>query len=294
MNENISLINGEFKQTISVFDRGLAYGDGLFETMVWHKSGSKKNNFLVEFWDRHINRLKTGCKKIRLSMPSNNLLDKYRKKILNKSYRSGLTQGILKIIITRGEGSRGYKFNMDMKPTIIFLSFPLNNDLRDKYSNGVDVRFCKTEISNNKNTFGIKHLNRLDSVLARSEWDSNYFDGVFVDSKGNLLEGTMTNIFFTKNSTLFTPNLVNSGIHGVMREVIIEKAKFFFQDFKECEINKSKLANFDGMFLTNSVIKILPVKKCGKFKFKISEDLLKLVENFYQKDSNMKEILELS
>ena len=48
------------------------------------------------------------------------------------------------------------------------------------------------------------------------------------------------------------------------------------------------------MFLTNSVIKILPVKKCGKFKFKISEDLLKLVENFYQKDSNMKEILELS
>ena len=83
----------------------------------------KKNNFLVEFWDRHINRLKTGCKKIRLSMPSNNLLDKYRKKILNKSYRSGLTQGILKIIITRGEGSRGYKFNMDMKPTIIFLSF---------------------------------------------------------------------------------------------------------------------------------------------------------------------------
>ena len=72
-------------------------------------------------------------------------------------------------------------------------------------------------------------MNRLDSVLARSEWeDEKIFEGVFVDSKQNILEGTMTNIFFVQKKTLITPPIIDSGINGVMRQVVIDNAKFFF------------------------------------------------------------------
>ena len=200
MNDFFSLINGIFKKNISVLDRGLAYGDGIFETMNWCVSKSNKVQIYgVEYWDRHLERLKIGCKKIKLPMPSKDLLNSYKNKILKKSLESEINQGVLKIIITRGVGGRGYKYESNLKPTIIFLSFPAKTIDKKHYNTGVKVKLCKTDILENKRISGIKHLNRLDSVIARSEWDDNYFEGLFVDKSGNLLEGTMTNIFFIKN-----------------------------------------------------------------------------------------------
>ena len=121
-----SLIDGKFSNTISVLDRGLAYGDGLFETMVWEKVFSKKNKemFGVEFWEKHLKRLKKGCLKMRINFPERKLIEKNREKILNYSFKKGISNGILKIIVTRGVGGRGYKFDKSMKPTLIMLSFP--------------------------------------------------------------------------------------------------------------------------------------------------------------------------
>ena len=102
-------------------------------------------------------------------------------------------------------------------------------------------------------------MNRLDSVLARSEWEDEFFEGIILDEKDNLVEGTMTNIFFIKDDTLITPPIEKTGISGILRQVVIEKAKTFFKKIVISKINIKTLSSFNQMFLTNSVMKVVPV-----------------------------------
>ena len=277
---NYSLINGEFKNTISVLDRGLAYGDGFFETMLWEKSVREgKSIHGVEFWKEHLIRLRDGCKLLKISLPNDKLIFKQRQKILNKSSMT-MTEGVLKMIITRGVGGRGYRFDSSTKPNIIFLTFPKTQRNLQQYEEGVSVKFCKNKISFNPSIYGFKHLNRLDSVVARSEWDDEFFEGIFLDSLNNVLEGTMSNVFFIKGKTLYTPKISGFGIKGIMREAILRKSDLFFDNIRVSRINKKMINEFDQMFLTNSVIKILPVKKLGRKKFKIMKNMKYLIEKF--------------
>ena len=193
------------------------------------------------------------------------------------------------MLVTRGVGGRGYKFERNMLPTIIFLSLPKPKVKKEYFKSGVVVKICKTQLSKNINLFGYKHLNRLDSVLARSEWeDKNIFEGVFVDSKKNILEGTMTNIFFVHKKTLITPPIIDSGINGVMRQVIIDKAKFFFDKLVIQKINLRDVEKFDQMFLTNSVLKVIPVIRFEKKKFIKKKNVIDLINFFNCKNDREK------
>ncbi len=285
--KKLSLINGVFSENISVFDRGLAYGDGLFETMSWQyiEKGNKKNQ--VEFWKRHLNRISFSCKRLKINFPKENILQNYKDKILNKANRLGIKKGILKLLITRGEGMRGYKFEKNMNPTIIFLAFPFSDYSDDFFQVGVTAEFCESYITSNRNLAGLKHLNRLDSVLARAEWNNEkIFEGMFIDEKKNIVEGTMTNIFFVKGKTLFTPRLLDYGINGIMREVVLENYDKFFDKLKITEIKKTSINEFDQMFLTNSLLKIVPVRKIGKHKYSIFDNTRRIIEH-YQSARNL-------
>ena len=283
MKKILTLINGKFKDSISVLDRGLAYGDGFFETMQWL---GKNNESLqgVEFWNRHVKRIIKSAKILKIKIPNKNIFAEYKNKILTAAQKKDIYEGILKIIITRGVGGRGYSYENNMKPTIIFIVFP---NAIPKQIESVNVKICKSTISDNVDISGLKHLNRLDSVQARSEWNNkNIFEGIFIDNNENILEGTMTNIFFVKNKSLVTPSIISSGINGIMREVVLVYGKKFFNEIIIREIRKHEIENFDEMFLTNSIIKVLPVKKCGKKKFTISNSTKKLV-NFFQEKENL-------
>ena len=235
MDNYVSLINGKFLKTVSVLDRGLSYGDGLFETMSWRHL-RELDSFGVEFWNRHLKRLSASSLKMKIKMPSKEILNNYKDKIIKKSINSGFNEGVLKIIITRGVGGRGYKYEKDIEPTIIFLSFPKVRIDESFFKKGVNLRFCKSPIFVNHQLSGIKHLNRIDSVLARSEWQNKeFFDGVLLDDSKNIIDGTMTNIFFSKNNILYTPDLKKSGINGIMRQVVIEKSKIFFNSVHEIQ-----------------------------------------------------------
>ena len=138
-------------------------------------------------------------------------------------------------------------------------------------------------------------MNRLDSVLARSEWEDEFFEGIILDEDTNLVEGTMTNIFFVKGDILITPPIEKTGINGILRQVVIEKAKNFFKRIEISKVNKKILGSFDQMFLTNSVMKIVPVKKLGRKKFSVGENLKKLVNFFnFNNRLELKKNLELS
>ena len=283
MKKILTLINGKFKDSISVLDRGLAYGDGFFETMQWL---GKNNESLqgVEFWNRHVKRIIKSAQILKIKIPNKNIFAEYKNKILTAAQKKDIYEGILKIIITRGVGGRGYSYENNMKPTIIFIVFP---NATPKQIESVNVKICKSTISDNVDISGLKHLNRLDSVQARSEWNNkNIFEGIFIDNNENILEGTMTNIFFVKNKSLVTPSIISSGINGIMREVVLVYGKKFFNEIIIREIRKHEIENFDEMFLTNSIIKVLPVKKCGKKKFTISNSTKKLV-NFFQEKENL-------
>ena len=106
MSDFISLVNNEFTHNISILDRGFAYGDGFFETMLWkHLGGVTRPNLKVEFWEKHYDRIKKGCDLMKIKLP--NLIDllKQREKILQRSFfNASLQEGILKLIITRGVG----------------------------------------------------------------------------------------------------------------------------------------------------------------------------------------------
>ena len=288
----ISLINGEFSKHISVIDRGLSYGDGLFETMSWSYLDDEKV-LGVEFWDRHIERIKLGCLTTKIKLPPVEILTNYKEKILNECLRKGIKNGVLKILITRGIGGRGYKFEKEIVPTVIFISFPSKEiDKKTLYA-GVKLRFCEFPIFENSMLAGLKHLNRIDSVMARSEWEEDeFFDGVMLDNSENIIDGTMTNLFFSKNNVLYTPTIKKSGINGIMRQVVIDNAKLFFKEVCEIEIKRKAISTFDEMFVTNSVIKILPVTHLSNKKFKTTNATREMI-NFFLKKSKRSKNLEL-
>ena len=115
------------------------------------------------------------------------------------------------------------------------------------------------------------------SIALLTVSDTRVFEN---DKSGNLLEGTMTNIFFIKNKVLYFPKLKSCGIEGIMSQVIKEKTNFFFKDFMERDLKFSEINNFDAMFLTNSIIRVLPVKHLGNVSFTITDELKSLVEYF--------------
>ena len=128
---------------------------------------------------------------------------------------------------------------------------------------------------------GLNTWARLDSVQARSEWNNkNIFEGIFIDNNENILEGTMTNIFFVKNKSLVTPSIISSGINGIMREVVFGLRKNFFNEIIIREIRRHEIENFDGMFLTKFYYQSFTSKKYKKIY--LSNATKKLV-NFSRK-----------
>ena len=276
MNDFVSLINGKFSDKISVLDRGLSYGDGFFETMRWVSKKQKNKKFFgVEYWDRHMKRIIKTSGALDLSIPPIQVFLQYKDKLIKKALSKGFKNGVLKIIITRGIGQRGYRYEKNIKPTIVFLAFRSQKSYSKKTH--FFARFCQTNITTNKILSGWKHLNRLDSVLSRSEWDNpETYEGILVDKKKNIIEGTMSNVFFVKNDILYTPKIYDCGINGIMREVIIEKAKNFYNSIKIVDIKTSDVTKFSEMFVCNSLINLVSINQLENKKFSISKRTEKL------------------
>ena len=251
------LINGEAKETISVNDRGLQYGDGLFETMA-------VRNGNIQLWDAHWQRLSLGCKQLSIKLPDKNTIEN-EIKVLIKSKND--KQFVIKLIVTRGEGLRGYRFAKEQHTTRILSSHAWPNYLHKYQSDGVDVCYCKTTLSENEKLAGIKHLNRLEQVLARNEWDDEFQEGLMLTAQGNVVDGTMSNIFAVQDNKIFTPGLSLCGVDGVMRKAVITVAKEKGYPIYEKDFNKIELEQADELFLTNSLFGIWPIKLIGKTRF---------------------------
>ncbi|MCK4864081.1 MAG: aminodeoxychorismate lyase [Gammaproteobacteria bacterium] len=266
-----TLINGEIKNTISVLDRGLQYGDGLFETMA-------VCNGKISLWDAHWERLTYGCKQLSMPLPDKETIEKEIDLICDKN--KDQIKYIIKLIVTRGEAERGYRFSNEQNITRILTSHSWPDYPKEYQTEGVAVRYCETTLSENKRLAGIKHLNRLEQILARNEWDSDEFqEGLMLTISGDVVDGTMSNIFAVKDNIIFTPSLTLCGVAGVMRKTIINLSKDLGISIFEKTFTKSELEQADELFLTNSLFGIWSVRKIAKTRFtKVGEVTKKLQE----------------
>lgn len=242
------LINGCESSHISVLDRGLLYGDGLFET-IWVHEGNPY------YWATHLQRLWRGSDILALPKFGKQILETEIAQVCQKQ------SGILKIIITRGESERGYQLPHITNPTRIISFFPDVNPLADKNKFlQIKARICKVRLSPQPFLAGIKHLNRLEHIMARSEWrDDQIGEGILLTYNDHVISGTMTNLFFTKDNKVYTPKIVECGVRGIAREQIITYCHQQQISCEEVEVSLQQLLNADEIFLCNSIKGILAI-----------------------------------
>ncbi len=246
----ITLVNGVPGESISVHDRGFQYGDGLFETMA-------VVNGAPLLWDRHMQRMSRGAARLGISAPPDvNLLRQEVEQVCRSVERA-----VLKIILTRGVSGRGYAPDKQAQPTRTVSLSPWPDYLVEQRTHGVAAQFCRTMISRNQATAGIKHLNRLEQVLARAELEQDCREGLMCDEFGRVIEGTMTNLFIVSRDSLLTPDLSHSGVEGIMRGLVLERAVELSLEARVMDINKSDVLQADEVFLTNSLIGLWPVRR---------------------------------
>ncbi|MBC6413856.1 MAG: aminodeoxychorismate lyase [Chromatiales bacterium] len=244
-----ALVNGQVTDYVSIADRGLAYGDGVFETIA--VADGKPC-----LWKKHTDRLIYGCKQLGIVF---NNLDELEKEVFTLS-RNAQSNGVIKIIITRGVGASGYKTQPSAKPSRIALLQHRQTFSEQLYRNGVDVCFCKQRLGYNPTLSKIKHLCRLEQVLARMEWQDEYHEGIMFDYYNNAIEGTMSNLFIISDNVLKTPKLDNCGIQGVMREWILEQCQRHNIAVKQQTIDRQAILEADGLFFCNALIRVWPVR----------------------------------
>ncbi|MFA7592985.1 MAG: aminodeoxychorismate lyase [Thiohalobacteraceae bacterium] len=247
---NRCLINGAPGDSIAITDRGLQFGDGVFETLAV-RAGR------CEFWDRHLQRLMMGCAALHLPAPPMDLLAEEADRLVRD-----VRQGVLKIIVTRGSGGRGYRPPQAVVPTRILTLSEWPDYPADWQAAGVAVRLCAQRLGSQPALAGIKHLNRLEQVLARLEWDdADIAEGLLCDPQGRVIEGVSTNLFSVQAGRLRTPSLEHCGVAGIMRAVVMEIARDAGIVCEVAPIDADTLYAADEIFLTNSLIGIWPVRR---------------------------------
>ncbi|QNP41013.1 aminodeoxychorismate lyase [Lysobacter solisilvae (ex Woo and Kim 2020)] len=235
-------------EAVAPDDRGLAYGDGLFETM-------RAARGEVPWWDAHCERLQAGVRRLGMVLPDIGLL---------RAEAAALLAGddaVLKLIVTRGSDGRGYAPELTATPTSVLSRHPLPPT---PPAAGIALRWCATRLALQPALAGIKHCNRLEQVLARAEWndpaaaDRDAFDGLMCSTEGDVVCATAANLFVLKNGRWSTPTVDRCGVAGVCRAWA--KAAL---DAEETRLDVTDVETADAVFLCNAVRGILPVARLG-------------------------------
>lgn len=262
-------VDGRARDAVPATDRGLFFGDGVFETI-------PVRNGAPEYLDRHLARLADGLARLGIEAVP---LETLRGETLRIS--GGAGRAVLKIIVTRGDGGRGYAAPKKLRPRRVLILGPWRGRPEPEYEHGARLIWCRTRLAVNPALAGIKHLNRLEQVLARREWsDAGIAEGLVRAIDGRVMEATAANLFLVERGRLVTPDLADCGVAGVMRAVVMDAAR---RDGLEvlCEtVHPRRVADADELFVTNSLLGILPVGRLEGERYPVGPVTRRLMENF--------------
>ncbi len=252
-------INGQLAESVPLNDRSFQYGDGCFTTIL-------TRNGEPDLWDYHLDRMQQTLSRLAIDEPDWKLVYNWVTAI---SYSDSLAG--VKIHISRGQGGRGYSPKGIHQPQVTTSRFHYPTNYASWQQYGVKLAICETRLGMNPLLAGMKHNNRLEQVLIKSELDElQADDGLVLDLNDNVIETSMANIFWVKNSILYTPLLAMSGVSGVMRRHIIQLAKQTSLSMKEATFSLSDVVNADEIFISNALLGIAPViQLADKYQYSI-------------------------
>lgn len=242
------LVNGLSGDTVSALDRGLSYGDGLFETIRFVGDSAP-------LWSRHMQRLDESCRRLQLPAPAALQLLREARAVAHD-----MPQSVVRMTLTRGIGARGYAPPVSPQVTRVVAAFEAPAMDGEMYFQGIRLRVCTTRLAEQPLLAGMKHLNRLEQVLARSEWDDPAVDeGLMRDMEGRMVSATAANLFVVHAGRVSTPALDRCGVAGVARAEVLAVT-----GASTVDLTPAELAGADEVFLTSSVRGILPVRAFGE------------------------------
>lgn len=250
-------VDGQPMDVVSVKDRGLAYGDGVFETLAV-KGGQPM------LLDRHLQRLAEGCTRLAIVADQ----DLIRSELL--AYANAMGEGVLKLILTRGDSLRGYGANPGATARRILQGSPVPQYPQAHAQLGIRLFPCATRLSEQPLLAGLKHLNRLEQVIARAEWqDADHAEGLMLDMSGRVIEGVFSNLFIVSDGVLQTADLSRCGVAGVMRAELLAQAALLGVLTEVTQISFKQLQEADEVFVCNSVYGIWPVRGCAALSWPV-------------------------
>jgi 4-amino-4-deoxychorismate lyase len=224
--------------------RGIAYGDGVFETM-------RAVDGSIPWWPAHRARLALGTTRLRIALPSPEGIEREL-----RDWLSLHRDAAIKLIVTRGSGGRGYAMAADAPPVWALIAGPLPAPSRP---GGLVLRWCDARLSRQPLLAGIKHCNRLEQILARSEWsDTDIDEGLLRDIEGDVIAATAANLFVLREGRWWTPPVDHCGIAGVCRSWALQALAA-----DERRLGMAEVESADAVVLCNAVRGILPVARLG-------------------------------
>lgn len=264
------LVNGKPGNSISIRDRGLLYGDGVFRTL-------RVSQGKALHWDLHYLKLKRDCTALGITCPDEALLCAELDQVLAQH-----PDGIVKLIVTRGEGARGYTPSADVKPTRIWDFSPLPDYPAEWATQGVKAHICSLSLSAQPRLACVKHLNRLENVLAAAELheaqrqDSQLAEGLLLDTEGHLIEGIRSNLFMVSQGRLVTPDLSRCGVAGIQRGRVMAWALQHGITLQVRDVVLEEALQAEELFIVNSVIGLWPIcelEKCHWSLFPVTAQI---------------------
>jgi 4-amino-4-deoxychorismate lyase len=249
------LVNGKHGNLIGIRDRGLLYGDGVFRTL-------RAIRGKAQHWPLHYQKLQHDCTALGIACPDVGLLSAELDSLLAQH-----PDGVVKLIVTRGVGTRGYAPQHCTDITHFWDISPLPEYPSDWAIHGIKAKLCKLRLGQQPRLAGIKHLNRLENVLAAAEWhdarllDAEIAEGLLLDTDGNVIEGTRSNLFAVSRGELITPELSRSGVAGVQRDRVIDWSIQHDMPLHIRNTGLEELLHADELFMVNSIIGLWPIRE---------------------------------
>jgi 4-amino-4-deoxychorismate lyase len=249
------LVNGH-STGVDPADRGLAFGDGLFETMAAHDGD-------VRWLALHMDRLAEGCSRLEIPMPPRTLLEQEI-----RAHCPPQRSAVIKLIVTRGSGERGYRPPERATPTRVLAIAPWPELPAEHYRRGIEVCVLKMRLGENPLLAGLKHLSRLEHVVAQLELRGRAVaQGLLLDTSDKIVGGTSSNLFVVRGDELATPLLGRCGVRGVMRRAVLESARALGIAASERELTLDDVLAADELFVTNALFGIWPIAAIDARRF---------------------------
>lgn len=258
------IVNGRYQTDIDIADRGLQYGDGCFTTIAFR-------NTCLEFFDAHLQRLQQACHRLHIDFNQWTELSQY---VVN-SVVGNDQDSVIKILISRGQGGRGYSPVGCQTPSYIITHHPMPAHYGNWQDHGLALSVSPVTLAKQPLLAGIKHLNRLEQVLIKKELEPTEFDDALVcDTDGTIIETSVGNLFWKNDNTWFTPELSQCGVEGVVRNQLLD---IFLKNEIDVQVVQQDLNGLDcieEMFMCNSLMKIVPVTSIYQPKLNVKIKVL--------------------